>query len=84
MTESSQETQAARRIIERLKMFNRKERDHLMKFALCIRKRRDTCLWKKISNGGKAECRNVHRHGLSPELALRGLATAEMMEGQSK
>jgi len=25
----------ARRIIDRLKMFNRKERDHLMKFALC-------------------------------------------------
>ena len=29
MTESSQETRA-RRIIERLKMFNRKERGHLM------------------------------------------------------
>ena len=34
MTELSPETQA-RNIIERLKMFNRKERDHLMKFALC-------------------------------------------------
>ena len=34
MTNANTETRA-RRIIERLKMFNRKERDHLMKFALC-------------------------------------------------
>jgi len=34
MTDSKQEARA-RNIIKRLKMFNRKERDHLMKFALC-------------------------------------------------
>jgi len=55
MTELSQETRA-RRIIERLKMFNRKERDHLMKFALCEDPKTpeiSLALWKKISNGGR-------------------------------
>ena len=54
MTKNEQETRA-RRIIERLKMFNRKERDHLMKFALCEEPeapRISNELWKKISNGG--------------------------------
>ena len=54
MTNADTENRA-RRIIERLKMFNRKERDHLMKFALCEKPeepRISNALWKKISNGG--------------------------------
>lgn len=50
MNESSQEARA-RRIIERLKMFNRKERDHLMKFALCENPEApqiSTDLWRQI------------------------------------
>ena len=45
----------ALRIIERLKMFNRKERDHLMKFALCEQPAApqiSTDLWETLSNGG--------------------------------
>ena len=52
MTELSPETQA-RNIIERLKMFNRKERDHLMKFALCDKPeepRISPALWEMVGN----------------------------------
>jgi len=84
MTESSQETRA-RRIIERLKMFNRKERDHLMKFALCDKPeapRISNALWKKISNGGTKP--NADRMFIGMDYHLNwlyaALATAEMSD----
>jgi len=72
----------ARRIIERLKMFNRKERDHLMKFALCENQeapRISTALWKKISNGGKRPNPDAMFVGMDYHLnwLYAALATAE-------
>ena len=52
MTNANTETRA-RRIIERLKMFNRKERDHLMKFALCDKPEEpkiSPALWAIVGN----------------------------------
>jgi hypothetical protein len=49
----------ARRIIERLKMFNRKERDHLMKFALCEKPEApeiSSALWKLVSRNNGTNC----------------------------
>lgn len=55
MSENDSKVTLATRIIERLHQFNRKERDHLMKFALCkdpAAPRISDSLWKLISNGG--------------------------------
>lgn len=86
MTELSPETQA-RNIIDRLKMFNRKERDHLMKFALCKQPEApeiSTSLWQLISNGGNKP--NADRMFIGMDYHLNwlyaALAMAKMSDGE--
>ncbi len=84
MTEPSQETKASN-IIKKLKMFNRKERDHLMKFALCEdpkTPRISNALWRKISNGGTRPNADKMFIGMDYHLnwLYAALATAEMSD----
>lgn len=77
-----------RRIIERLKMFNRKERDHLMKFALCEKPEAPILsdkLWAVIQKGGdKPHAEEMfvgmdyHLNWLYAALATVGKADSEL------
>lgn len=88
MNDANTETRA-RRIIERLKMFNRKERDHLMKFALCEQPKApeiSTVLWETISNGGEKPSADRMFIGMDYHLnwLYAALASATMSDEELK